>query len=226
MKKNIVLFIMFFISIFSTAYAATIQNPVDMLENSMVSTQDEMVKNTDMYQKDPYALLELINKNIIPIVDEKVIAQLVVSPDKWNKATPEEQKEFIKDATEMLVFLYAKNVAYAGKYKIALFPFTDDSWKNKSIVVVNGKVINNTNNQSSDFSVKLFKKKDGSGWSVYDFNVAGISVVETYKQQFAGYDTVPEMTQAIIKTTDKMKQKSYPELLTEEQKNANDSDSE
>lgn len=115
----------------------------------------------------------------------------------------------------MLTFMYAKNVAYAGKYKITLFPFNkdDNSWQKKPIVVVNGKITNIDNNQSSDFAVKMFQK-DGK-WHIYDFDVAGVSILRTYQQQFAPYSNVADMTKAAEKVTTRIKKKNYPKLLDE-----------
>jgi len=216
MTRRIITTLTLILSLFSLGYSDTLENPVDLLNKTIVTTQNELMENSDKYQEDPYALIKLVDKNILPIIDTNVIAQLVVTPTKWNSATPQEQQEFIKSSTEMLTFMYVRNVATAGKYKISLFPFTNDSWKNKSLVIVNGKITNIGSNKSSDFSVKMFKKKNGSGWSVYDFNVAGVSIVETYKQQFAGYPTLLKINEAIEKTTNKIKEKNYPDLLNKE----------
>ncbi|QWU99604.1 MlaC/ttg2D family ABC transporter substrate-binding protein [Francisella salimarina] len=205
--------ILFMIMVLTISSAWAIENPVDMLNRTIVKTQDKLIKNAEEYKQDPYKLLRLVDAEIIPIVAPKVIAQLVVGTPKWKQATPEEQKQFIRSATEMLAFMYAKNVAYAGKYKLTLFPFTkdDNSWEKKPIVVVNGKITNIDNNQSSDFAVKMFQKDNQ--WHIYDFDVAGVSILRTYQQQFAAYKTVPEMTEAAKKVTQKIKEKTYPKLL-------------
>ncbi|QEO56309.1 MlaC/ttg2D family ABC transporter substrate-binding protein [Francisella marina] len=205
--------ILFMIMVLTISSAWAIENPVDMLNRTIVKTQDKLIKNAEEYKQDPYKLLRLVDVEIIPIVAPKVIAQLVVGTPKWKQATPEEQKQFIRSATEMLAFMYAKNVAYAGKYRLTLFPFNkdDNSWEKKPIVVVNGKITNIDNNQSSDFAVKMFQKDNQ--WHIYDFDVAGVSILRTYQQQFAAYKTVPEMTEAAQKVTQKIKEKTYPKLL-------------
>ncbi|AJC48277.1 ABC transporter substrate-binding protein [Allofrancisella guangzhouensis] len=197
---------------------AAIENPVNMLNNTIVKTQDKLIKNATEYKQDPYKLLGLVDKEIIPIVAPKVVAQLVVGTEKWKKATAQEQKDFIHSATEMLTFMYAKNVAYAGKYKIRLFPFNqdDNSWQKKAIVVVNGKITNIDNNQSSDFAVKMFQKE--GKWHIYDFDVAGVSILKAYQEQFAPYATVPEMTKAAERVTTNIKKKNYPKLLDDNYK--------
>jgi len=241
---------MFLVMVISSAWA--VQNPVDMLNKTIVSTQDKLMKNASKYQKDPYKLLALVDKKIIPVVSPSVLAQLIVGPKKWNDAGQEqikqikakvikqlgedatkktidkevdsrvaiikkqEHKKFIKSATEMLTFMYAKNVASAGKYKLTLFPFDSEntSWKKKNIVVVNGKITNTDNNQSSDFAVKMFKKDDQ--WHIYDFDVAGVSILRTYQEQFQSFKTVAEMIVASEKVTLKIKTKYYPKMLNKD----------
>jgi phospholipid transport system substrate-binding protein len=89
-----------------------------------------------------------------------VIAQLIVGTKKWGAAKPNEGNVFIKSATKMLTFMYAKNVASAGKYRLTLFFFDDKNtgWQKKALIAVNGKITNIDNNQSSDFAVRMFKK--------------------------------------------------------------------
>ena len=211
MLRKICFSLLFLVMPISSAWA--IQNPVDMLNKTIVATQENLMKNSSEYQKDPYKLLALVDKKVIPVVSLDVIAQLIVGPEKWKTATLKEQKEFIKSTTVMLTFMYAKNVAAAGKYQLSLTPFDDKntSWKDKKIVVVNGKITNTDNNQSSDFSVKMFSKDNK--WHIYDFNIAGVSILNTYKQQFETFKTVADMTNASKKVTLKMKKKNYPKML-------------
>ncbi|AXA34388.1 MlaC/ttg2D family ABC transporter substrate-binding protein [Francisella adeliensis] len=220
-RKLVALFTILTLGI-SSAWA--IENPVNMLNNTIVKTQDDLIKNATEYSKDPYKLLALVDQKIIPIVSPKVIAQLIVGTKKWKAASADDQKAFITSATEMLTFMYAKNVAYAGKYKMTLFDFDKDnnSWQKKPIIVVNGKITNIDNNKSSDFSIKMFKKNHK--WHIYDFDVAGVSILRTYKEQFKSYASVSDMIKAANKVTTRIKKKNYPKLLDKDYKlkNLND----
>ena len=211
MLRKITIFISLILLTLSCAWA--IDNPVTMLNNSMVATQNNIVKNSEKYQQDPYALLALVQKNVLPVVNTQVIAQLIVGAPKWKAATPKVREEFIESATQMITFMYAKNIASAGKYQVTLIPFNprDDSWKSKKLVTVNGKITNIDSQQNSDLSIKLFKKNNK--WFAYDFNVAGVSILKTYQQQFVPYKTVSEMVIAANKVTDRIKKKNYPKLL-------------
>ena len=211
MLRKITIFMSLILLTLSCAWA--IDNPVTMLNNTMVATQNNIVKNSEKYQNDPYALLELVQKNIIPVVNTQVIAQLIVGAPKWKAATPKVREEFIKSATQMITFMYAKNIASSGKYQVTLMPFNsrDDSWKSKKLVTVNGKITNVDSEQNSDLSIKLFKKNNK--WYAYDFIVAGVSILKTYQQQFIPYKTVAEMAIAANKVTYRIKKKNYPKLL-------------
>lgn len=44
-------------------------------------------------------------------------------------------------------------------------------------------------------------------WHIYDFDVAGVSILRTYQQQFAPYPNVVDMTKAAEKVTTKIKEK-------------------
>ncbi|GAB4224091.1 MAG: ABC transporter substrate-binding protein [Francisella sp.] len=212
--RKVLIFLSLLILSISCTWA--IENPVDMLNGTMVKTQEEFVKNADEYEKDPYKLLSVVDSDIVPLIAAHEVAQLVVGSSKWKQATPEEQKKFINSAGEMLAFMYMKNIAGAGKFKITLFPFNKDdtNWQNKTIVVVNGKITNIDSNKSSDFAVKMFQK-DGK-WHIYDFDIAGVSILKTYQQQFAPYKNVADMIKAAEKLTNDIKKKSYPKLLNKE----------
>lgn len=69
MIRKISLF--FFLLILSISSAWAIENPVDMLNNTIVKTQNNLIKNAPEYKKDPYKLLRLVDNEIIPIVAPK-----------------------------------------------------------------------------------------------------------------------------------------------------------
>ena len=208
--RKILIFICLILS-FSSVFAnqQKILNPVDMLNQNMVVTQNKIIKNTDKYKKNPHLLFKLLHSKIAPLMASNIIAQLVIGSEKWKNATKAEQQSFVKLATEMMILLYESNVANSGAYKIVLYPFTDNSWKNKNVIIVNGKIINTINNSSSDLSINLFKNKKTSKWMIYNFNIAGVGILQTYQQQFAKYKSVIEANKAMQKIINKMKKKGF-----------------
>jgi len=187
-------------------------NPVTKLENTIVQTQDNLIKNSEVYINNPDKLLQVIKADIVPLIDTKIIAQMVIGQERWKKATIQEQDVLISEATQMLTFMYVNNVAYSGKYSINLFKFKSDGWKSKRLVVVNGKITNNDSKQSSDFAISLFKTKDNTDWKIYNFSISGVSVLDTYKKQFKKYSTVADVNVAIKDIIQNIKDKRAGDL--------------
>ncbi|MBK2125340.1 MlaC/ttg2D family ABC transporter substrate-binding protein [Fangia hongkongensis] len=176
--------------------AKNTQNPIEMLNNSIVNTQNLLVKDSEKLSDNPEALIRIINNNIMPILATNIIAQLLVGQTVWKEASKKDKKEFIASITHMLVYTYAKNVAQAGNYKITINPFDNDSWKKQRVIVATGRITNLQKNSSSEMSIYLLKNNKKQ-WRVYDLSVAGVSILDNLKAQFKQYKTLKEINTAI-----------------------------
>lgn len=185
-------------------------NPIDMLNSSIVTTQKLLIKDKDRYTQHPEELFQLISHNIIPVVATKVIAQMLIGRERWRKADDTQQQVFIRQLIKMLTYSYATNVAQAGHYKIKLVDFANDSWQKENLVVVSGSIINLQKDYSSDLRIFLLKDRQGQ-WKVYDLSVAGVSILDNYKAQFKSeyskYNSLAEINQSIEKQNAKLKNK-------------------
>lgn len=185
-------------------------NPIDMLNSSIVTTQKLLIKDKDRYTQHPEELFQLISHNIIPVVATKVIAQMLIGRERWQKADDTQQQIFIRQLIKMLTYSYATNVAQAGHYKIKLVDFANDSWQKENLVVVSGSIINLQKDYSSDLRIFLLKDRQGQ-WKVYDLSVAGVSILDNYKAQFKSeyskYNSLAEINQSIEKQNAKLKNK-------------------
>ncbi|WP_119344450.1 MlaC/ttg2D family ABC transporter substrate-binding protein [Facilibium subflavum] len=171
-------------------------DPITMLNDSIVTTQNLLVKESKMLSKNPKKLLEIIDQQVMPVLATDIIAQLLVGK-RWKKASHAQQKAFINLMKKTLVDTYATNVAQAGKYKIKIYPFLDNSWKKKQIIIANGKIINiEKDNSGADLSIYLLKDKKGR-WKVYDVSISGVSILNNLKEQFANYKTLNDINKAI-----------------------------
>lgn len=171
-------------------------DPVAMLNASVVKTQNLLIKKSKILSKDPAALIQVIDQHIMPILATNVIAQLLVGQKRWKNASKAAQNEFIARMTHLLANTYAKNVGQAGDYKIVINPFLNDSWQHEQIIVVTGKIVNIAKDTSADLNVYLLKNKQGE-WKVYDLSIAGISILENLKAQFKRYASLAAINQAI-----------------------------
>ena len=151
--------------------------PFDEIEQTMKKNIDKTLISLQKPNKD----LEKISKEIFTtfddIFDYKLMAQLSLS-DAFKKLTAKEQALFMQTFEENL------KKSFVSKLKL---------YKDEEIKVLNGQKVkaNRYNLKSSiilDGQEKfiIFKFYDNKGdWRVYDVDILGISVIQTYRSQFS-----------------------------------------
>ena len=177
-------------------------NPAKILEKTIVETQNIIIKNQNDYKNNSNKLFQIINKHITPLLATNIIAQLLVGKEKWNQGDNKEKKKFIMNLSKLIANSYASNITQTGNYRIHIFPFSNNSWKKEILVVVKGEIINIEKNSSSDLSINMIKLKNGD-WKIYDLSVAGVSIINSYKEQFQKYKTLELINKAIEKKNEK-----------------------
>lgn len=95
----------------------------------------------------------------------------------WKGRTPEEQKEFVALYTELLENTYFRRIErYEGEKVNYTDEKIDDAYALvKTIVIV-------PNKPTIPIDYRITKKE--SGWSIYDINIEGVSLVNNYRTQF------------------------------------------
>lgn len=124
-------------------------------------------------------IMELVNSKILPHVDaEKMTAQ--AAGRFWRQATPEQQKRLSEEFRTLLVYTYSgalsqiKNETVEFKPMRAAAADTDVEVRSQ-VNVARGEPI----------TLNYRLAKGAQGWKIYDINVLGAWLVETYKGTFA-----------------------------------------
>lgn len=125
-------------------------------------------KKQERWQK----LREAINARF----DFDEMAKRSLGPE-WQKHSPEEQKEFVRSFTALVVGAYFDQLESYNGEKVRLINERQD----KDVVEVATKVINNKN---EEFSVN-YRLHDLSGdWKVFDVVIENVSIVNNFRSQF------------------------------------------
>ncbi|MCO7222751.1 phospholipid-binding protein MlaC [Pleionea sp. CnH1-48] len=179
MKKLLSGFLLTFFSFaLSTAHAET--DPRAMLEGVATNIVDYLKKNKDKMAEDEQLAKDLVRKELLPYVDEVGLGRRVLGSN-WKKASPEQQKVFVEKFTNLVIDTYAKGLS---QYDGQTFEFSDTQLsKNKKSARVRSEM-----KQTSGSPVKidyLLKKPKGlNEWRVVDVTIEGISMVQSYRNQF------------------------------------------
>ncbi|CAN5891523.1 ABC transporter substrate-binding protein [soil metagenome] len=124
-------------------------------------------------------VFDLVESKILPHIDFPRMTSLAAGKS-WRDANAEQQKQLIKEFRTLLVFTYSGAISQIKDQRMEFKPFRgapDDTE-----VEVKTQVIQ-TRGEPLQLSYRL--EKLATGWKIYDINVLGAWLVETYKGSFA-----------------------------------------
>jgi len=127
----------------------------------------------------PQKLNEFVAQVVMPHVDfERMTASAVGRG--WRSASAEQQQRITREFRNLLTRTYAGAIQSLRDQKIRLKPFRGDA--NDSEVVVRTELLVS---KGDPISLDYRLARQGEGWKIYDINIAGVWLVETYRNQFA-----------------------------------------
>jgi phospholipid transport system substrate-binding protein len=117
----------------------------------------------------------------MPNVNFQRMTASAVGP-AWRQATPEQQKRLQDEFKTLLVRTYAGALAEVSDQTISMKPFRASS--DDKEVVVRTEVRGRGDPIQLDYRLEKTPGM-GAGWKIYNLNVLGVWLVETYRSQFA-----------------------------------------
>ncbi|MGL4576186.1 MAG: MlaC/ttg2D family ABC transporter substrate-binding protein [Burkholderiaceae bacterium] len=121
----------------------------------------------------------LVETKILPHVDFARMTSLAVGRS-WRSATPEQQKALQQEFRGLLIRTYAGALGAAKDATIQMRPLraaADDT-----DLIVRSQVVQP---RADPIQLDYRMEKGPYGWKIYDINVIGVWLVETYKGSFA-----------------------------------------
>ena len=172
------------------------------VSSSNALQKDLIIENMTTKIDGVLAILKDININldekkskIINIVNDafdfKLMARIALGTDTWNSIDEAKQKEFSEVFEEKIKKSYSDKLSLYNDQNvkiISLDPYNNTRLQLKTELV--GKNDNYVINYN-------FYEKDNNEWFIYDIDLVGVSIIQTYRQQFAGL----------------LKEKSFDEML-------------
>jgi phospholipid transport system substrate-binding protein len=126
-------------------------------------------------------LVALVDERIMPNVNFQRMTASAVGP-AWRQATPEQQKRLQEEFKILLVRTYAGALSQVSTQTIALKPLRTNP-EDKEVLV-------RTEIKGAGDPIQLDYRLEkaagqGAGWRIYNLNVLGVWLVETYRSQFS-----------------------------------------
>ena len=154
----------------------------DVLIKRLSTEVLESIKaDTAIKAGDTSRIIALVDSKIMPNVNFQRMTASAVGP-AWRQATPDQQKRLQDEFKTLLVRTYAGALSEVSEQIINVKPLRAAA-EDKEVVVrteVKG------HGEAIQLDYRLEKTPgQGNGWKIFNLNVLGIWLVETYKSQFA-----------------------------------------
>lgn len=166
---------------------------VILLTNANALKENEIEKEMTKKINDVLLILEkkdltIAQKGdeIIKIIDEvfdyELMARIALGKETWDKLSQEKQKEFTKIFENRLKKSYIEKLAFYNDQKvkvIGLKPYNNTRLQLETELLGKDEIYKINYNFYN-------KSKDNEQWLIYDVDLVGVSIIQTYRQQFAG----------------------------------------
>jgi phospholipid transport system substrate-binding protein len=131
--------------------------------------------------RDTAKLVALVDSKVMPHVNFARMTASAVGP-AWRQATPEQQKRLQDEFKTLLVRTYSGALAQVSEEAVVVRPLR--SLPTDTEVVVRSEIRGRGDPIQLDYRMEK-TPGDGAGWKIYNLNVLGVWLVETYRSQFA-----------------------------------------
>ncbi len=137
---------------------------------------DKSIKTGDINK-----IIVLVDAKIMPNVNFQRMTASAVGP-AWRQATPEQQERLQEEFKKLLVRTYAGALSQVSDQTVSVRPFRG-SLDDKE-VLVRTEIRGGGDPVQLDYRLEKTPGEVG-GWKIYNINVLGVWLVDTYRSQFS-----------------------------------------
>jgi phospholipid transport system substrate-binding protein len=161
----------------SIAYAQ--EAPDVLVKRISQEVLDAAKADKDIQGGNKKKVLELVELKVLPYVNFQHMTALAAGRF-WREATPEQQKALTNEFRALLVYTYSGAINQIRDQKLEFKPLIVGDSPDEALV--RSQVIQP---RGDPIQLNYRLEKLPSGWKIYDVNVLGAWLVETYKGNFS-----------------------------------------
>ena len=162
------------------AHAAD-EAPDALVKRLSADVLDTIKADKSLQGGDINKIIALVDSKIMPNVNFQRMTAAAVGPG-WRQATPAQQKRLQEEFKTLLVRTYSGALAQVSDQTITMKPLRA-SPEDKDLLV-RSEVVGKGEPIQLDYRLEKTPGQ-GAGWKIYNLNVMGVWLVETYRSQFA-----------------------------------------
>ena len=163
----------------STPFARAAEEGPDALIKRVSSEVLDAIKADKSVQAGEMSkVIALVDSKVMPNVNFVRMTASAVGRN-WRQATPEQKKRLQEEFKTLLIRTYSGALSQVKDQTLSVKPLRAAPADNE--VVVRTEVLGRGEPVQLDYRME----KTATGWKIYDLNVLGVWLVETYRTQFA-----------------------------------------
>ncbi len=166
-------------SVVSIAQAGVQSDPIGLLKYIADNMISQLRVNKATLKTKPGFVYGIAYKYVVPYADLPEMSKRVLPPKVWNSATPGQRAAFQKEFTRLVIRTYASALTSYQDQQVRFFPVRGGAG---NTVEVKSEI---TSSSSSPISVSYRLLRSGGGWKLYDMSVEGVSLISSFRSQFA-----------------------------------------
>lgn len=176
--------------------------PDALVKTVTLEIVDIIAKDKDIKAGDRKKVVDLIETKVLPHFNFTSMTRLAVATN-WEKANADQKKRLTDEFKTLLVRTYASALSAYSDQKFEFRPLR--AKPTDTDVTVNVRVLQPG---AQPVTIDYDMEKTPSGWKVYNVYVAGVSLVQNYRTEFAnqvrdgGIDGLVKSLQAKNKSLD------------------------
>lgn len=159
--------------------AAAQEAPDALVKRISQEVMDIAKSDKDIQNGNQKRVQEVVEEKILPYVDFQRMTALATGRF-WREATPEQQKQLTNEFRMLLMYTYSGAISQIKDQKLEFRPLRADPADTE--VEVRSQVLQP---RGEPIQLNYRLAKSSNGWKIYDVNVLGAWLVETYKGNFA-----------------------------------------
>jgi phospholipid transport system substrate-binding protein len=161
------------------ATAQTPTAPDEFIRTLSAQILDRIKADKDLQAGDVRRISQFVDETVMPNVNFERMTALSVGRN-WRQATPEQQKQLMTEFRALLLRTYAGALSAVKDQTVRVKPLR--AAPEDTEVVVRSEIVQS---RGDPIQLDYRLEKSTSGWRIYDLNVLGVWLVETYRNQFA-----------------------------------------
>jgi phospholipid transport system substrate-binding protein len=162
----------------ATGSPANAQDPAQLGQSVAQTLLKDLEANRETYRKNPQALREAVDRDVLRFFDIEYAARLVLGRH-WRDATPEQRKRFVDAFENSMLNNYGNALVEFKGDRLKVLPSRGEP--DSKFAEVRTTI---RRDDGSDVPVNYVLHQTPDGWKAWDVVIQGISYVKSFRDDF------------------------------------------